>query len=78
MDAIYHAAAYVRKTFPLHPVIFDGRTFLRSKQIDDLLALAGSLNETPRIIECICSDDVARKRLEDNLGQGKDPAKNRT
>jgi len=67
MEAIFHAAAYFRKTFPQLSVIIDGRTFLRSKQIDDLFALAESLNETPRIIECVCSDEIARKRLEHDL-----------
>ena len=29
MAAIYAAARYIRTTFPQHPVILDGRTFLR-------------------------------------------------
>jgi predicted kinase len=78
MDAIFTAAAFIRKKFPQHPVIIDGRTFLRSAQIHDLLALATSLEETPRIIECICSEEVARNRLEADLASGTHPAKNRT
>src|SRR2546425_934462 len=78
MDAIFHATAYIRKSFPQQAVIIDGRTFLRAKQIDDLLALAESLGETPRIIECVCSDDAARQRLEHDLAEGKHPARNRT
>lgn len=78
MDAIFTAAAHIRKTFPDRPVIIDGRTFLRSYQIHDLLALASSLNESPRIIECVCSDDIARQRLESDLAAGQHPAKNRT
>ena len=78
MDAIFHAVAYIRRTFPQQTVIIDGRTFLRSKQIDDLFALAASLGETPRIIECVCAEEVARRRLEHDLAQGKHPAQNRT
>jgi predicted kinase len=78
MQAIFHAAAYLRQTFTQHPVIIDGRTILRVKQIDDLFALAESLNETPRIIECVCSDEVARQRLEHDLAQERHPAQNRT
>src|SRR5438552_2727973 len=32
MDAIFKAAAYIRKALPQHSVIIDGRTFLRTKQ----------------------------------------------
>jgi predicted kinase len=78
MNALFHATAYIRKTFPEQPVIIDGRTFLRSKQIDALFVLAGALHETPRLIECVCSDDVARRRLEHDLVSGAHPAKNRT
>lgn len=78
MDAIYKAAAHIRKTFPEQAVIIDGRTYLRSYQIRDLFALAQSLGEAPRIIECVCTDDVARRRLEQDLAAGTHPAKNRT
>jgi adenylylsulfate kinase len=78
MEAIFHAARYINRTFPQHPVLIDGRTFLRSKQIDDLCALAASLGETPRLIECVCADEVARQRLERDLASGQHPAKNRT
>jgi adenylylsulfate kinase len=59
-------------------VILDGRTFLRSYQVRDLFALGASLNESPHIIECVCPDDVARRRLEDDLARGQHPARNRT
>ncbi len=78
MRAIYAAAASIRRTFPEQAVILDGRTFLRAQQLSDLLALAAALNETPRIIECRCDDEVARQRLERDLARGEHPAKNRT
>jgi adenylylsulfate kinase len=78
MDAIFHAAAYNLRTFPQHPVIIDGRTFLRSRQITDLINLANSVNQVPRIIECLCKDEVARERLERDLAGGQHLAKNRT
>jgi predicted kinase len=77
MDAIFRAAAYIRTTFPQRTVIIDGRTFLRPKQVEDLFARAASLGETPWIIECVCSDDVARQRLERDRASGMHPAKNR-
>jgi predicted kinase len=78
MQAIFHAAAYLRQTFPQTAVIIDGRTFLRFNQVSDLLALAESLGEAPRIIECVCADEMARQRLEHDLAQGQHPARNRT
>lgn len=78
MDAIFIAAAHIRKTFPQQTVLIDGRTFLRSAQVHDLMALAGTLGDSPRIIECVCADDVARQRLEQDLAEGQHPAKNRT
>jgi dephospho-CoA kinase len=78
MDAIFTAVAHIRTTFPQHPVLIDGRTFLRSYQVHDLFALASSLQETPRIIECACSDEVTKKRLQDDLALGTHPARNRT
>src|SRR5437660_3011153 len=47
MEAIFRAAGYILNTFPSHPVIIDGRTFLRAKHVGDLFAFAQSVGETP-------------------------------
>jgi predicted kinase len=78
MAAIYQAVAYIRTTFPPLAVIVDGRTFLRAYQVRDLLDLAAALHETARIVECVCSEAVAGKRLEHEVASGTHPAKNRT
>jgi predicted kinase len=78
MSAVYSAAAYVRRTFPATPIILDGRTFLRAYQVRDLLALGQTVGEEPRVIECVCADDVARERLERDLAAATHPARNRT
>lgn len=78
MAAVYSAAAYIRRTFPRQAVVLDGRTYLRAYQVRDLLDLAASLNETPRIIECQCDDDTARARLDSAQVRGGHPAENRT
>src|SRR5437764_7699619 len=78
MAAVYRAAAYIRRAFPERPVILDGRTFLRAYQVLDLLALGESLGEAPRVIECVCADDVVKKRLERDLAEGVHPDRNRT
>jgi predicted kinase len=78
MGAIFRAAAYTLKTFPLLPVILDARTFLRAYQVRDLFALAESVGERPLLIECICTDERAKVRLENDLAAGRHPARNRT
>jgi predicted kinase len=78
MAAIYQAAAVIHQSLPRQAVILDGRTFLRSYQIRDVLALAASLNTAAHIIECVCEDGVAKARLESDLAQGKHSAGNRT
>jgi predicted kinase len=78
MAAIFHAAAFIHRVFPRRPVIIDGRTFLRSSQLRDLEALAESSGEKARIIECVCAEEIARARLEQDLASGTHPAGNRT
>jgi adenylylsulfate kinase len=78
MTAICSAAAHILKASSRQVVILDGRTFLRSYQLRDLLALADATHENARIIECVCDDELARERLETALARGKHPARNRT
>jgi predicted kinase len=64
MEAIYLAAASIFKASPRQTVVLDGRTFLRAKQVDDLLRLATAVGESLWIIECVCEDSVAKQRLD--------------
>ena len=58
-------------------LFFDGRTFSRRYQIDNVVNAAASLHQPWRIIECVCSEDVARARLEQASASGRHPAGNR-
>jgi hypothetical protein len=40
--------------------------------------LAASVGDPPRVLECVCDDAVARRRLEEDLAGGRHPAANRT
>ena len=73
LQAMYRAAQHILGTSRV-PVIIDGRTFSKAYQVRDLIAAAESMGEPLRIIECICSDDVARERIERDAH----PAANRT
>jgi predicted kinase len=58
-------------------VFLDGRTFSRRYQIENVVNAAASLHQGWRILECVCSEDVARLRLERQAALGMHPAGNR-
>ena len=58
-------------------VILDGRTFSRRYQIDNVVNAAASLQQSWRIIECVCSEEVAKMRLERQSALALHPAGNR-
>lgn len=76
MAAIYSATAYVLRAGL--PVILDGRTYSKRYQVRDLMSAAASWGETPRFVECICDDAVARQRLEQAQADGGHLAGNRS
>jgi adenylylsulfate kinase len=64
---------FILKKDPGRVVILDGRTFSRRYQIDRVLEVAAKIQQPWRILECVCSDETARRRLADQ----DHPAKNR-
>ncbi|MBV9706757.1 MAG: ATP-binding protein [Chloroflexi bacterium] len=58
-------------------VIFDGRTFSQRYQLQLLLDLAQDLHTPLKIVQCVCSDETARQRLEHDRAHGLHLAKNR-
>lgn len=63
---------------PRKVIFLDGRPFSRRYQIDNVLSAAASLNQAWRILECVCSEDLARERLERASIAGDHPANNRS
>jgi predicted kinase len=64
MEMVYIAVEYIVRQRPEKNVIIDGRTYSRRAQVERLFEFAGALAVTPYVIECTCSDDVPRRRLE--------------
>jgi adenylylsulfate kinase len=58
-------------------IFLDGRTFSRRYQVDNVVSVATSLQQTWRIVECVCSEVTAMQRLEQQLHSGLHPAGNR-
>jgi predicted kinase len=72
------AAGYVLTRDPNAVIFFDGRTFSRRYQLEAVIESAEKLGSTWRIIECRCSEETARKRLEHDQAHGRHLAGNRS
>ena len=77
MEVMLEAARFLLQKTPTRKVFLDGRTFSRRYQIDSVLKFAGELAQPWTIIECTCSDETARRRL-DLEPDPSHPAHNRT
>jgi predicted kinase len=56
-------------------IFLDGRPFSRRYQIENVVNAAAFLHQSWRILECVCAEDVVKRRVED-AGQ-EHPAANR-
>ena len=70
-------AGYLLSRDPSRIIFFDGRTFSRRYQIENALTLAASLQKPWRILECVCLEETARRRLEADAASGAHAAGNR-
>ena len=69
-------ATYLLERHPALRIFLDGRTFSRAYQIRNAIAAAEKLHTPWRVIECVCSGDTARRRIE--ASRASHPARNRT
>jgi adenylylsulfate kinase len=77
MEVMLEAARFLLQNTPTRKIFLDGRTFSRRYQIDRVLKFARELAQPWMIIECACSDESARRRL-DLEPDPAHPAHNRT
>ncbi|GAC1388471.1 MAG: AAA family ATPase [Ktedonobacteraceae bacterium] len=78
MSIMFQIGAYMLHKDPHQPVILDGRTFSRHYQVMALKRFIEELQIPLRIIECVCSEETARQRLEEAAsGKEKHLAENR-
>jgi adenylylsulfate kinase len=75
MEVMLDAARFLLERTPARTIFLDGRTFSRNYQIDRVLGFARELAQPWKIIECICSDESARRRLD--ADDSSHPARNR-
>ncbi len=70
-------AGYLLSRHPGRVILLDGRPFSRRYQIENVVDAAASLHQPWRILECVCSQETVRRRLEDDAANGSHPAGNR-
>jgi len=77
LQIMLETAGYLLEKDRAKIIFLDGRPFSRRYQIDNVIAAAASLHQPWRIIECVCSDETARRRLEADAANAQHPAGNR-
>ena len=77
LQIMLQAAGYLLERDPARRIFLDGRPFSRKYQIENVIATADSLHQPWRILECVCSGEISRQRLERDAGSGTHPAGNR-
>jgi predicted kinase len=70
-------ASFLLERVPGRTILLDGRTFSQRYQIENVKNAAAELHQSWRIIECVCSQQVAKQRLEEQLAAASHPAQNR-
>jgi predicted kinase len=76
-DVMLETAGYLLQQQPARFIFLDGRPFSRRYQIGNVIAAAAALYQPWRILECVCSDETAKRRLEQDAAAGAHQAGNR-
>jgi predicted kinase len=77
VDVMLQASEYMLRKDPDKIILLDGRTFSRRYQVDVVRAFASRLGVRSFLIECVCSDETVRQRLERDVAEGRHLAANR-
>ena len=75
MRVMLKLAGYLLRKDPSRKIFIDGRTFSRSYQLRRATGYAEAIAQPWRILECVCSDQTACKRLEhdrDHIAENRD------
>lgn len=73
MEVMLATAGYLLRKDPSRIVFLDGRPFSRRYQLERVMEYASRLAQPWRILECVCSEETARRRIEEQ----EHPAANR-
>jgi len=68
MGIMLKVAGYLFRKDPSRRIFLDGRTFSRTYQLERATGFAEALSQPWRILECVCSEATARRRLAEDAG----------
>ena len=77
LHIMLQVAGFLLETNPQQIIFLDGRTFSRHYQIENVITAAEAMLQPWKIIECICDDETAKQRLNQQSQDGSHPANNR-
>ncbi len=76
-ELMLQTAGYLLARDPARMIFLDGRPFSRRYQIANVINAAAALHQPWHILECVCSDESARQRLQADVTREEHPAGNR-
>jgi predicted kinase len=77
LEVMLETAGYLLQRDRSRFLFLDGRPFSRRYQIDNVVNAAARLQQSWRIVECVCPEEISRLRLENQSALGTHPAGNR-
>ena len=77
LQVMLKTAGYLLARDPGRVIFLDGRPFSRRYQIENVIAATACLQQPWRILECVCSQETARRRLAADVAGGAHVAGNR-
>jgi predicted kinase len=78
MQIMLQTAEYLLSRDEDRFIFLDGRPFSRCYQIENVIQAADSMRQHWRILECVCSEETAQQRLQEQNAQREHLAANRT
>ncbi len=69
VNIIYQLCGYHSQKNPEAKIILDGRTYSKKYQVEALKKTATQLQTPLHIIECVCSEESSKQRLEQAAGK---------
>jgi adenylylsulfate kinase len=77
-EIMLQAAAWLLAKDPKLTALLDGRTFSRRYQRERAIGFCAEIGTEWRMIECVCAEETALRRLAGDAARGAHPAANRT
>jgi len=77
LQLMLETAGYLLQKDSERRIFLDGRPFSRRYQIENVLNISAALHQPWRILECVCTEETARRRLASDASAGVHPAGNR-